>query len=286
MSNLLLKSVTSFLCVSLSLLSTATLATEKDSVCGIFGLEKRLFQDWKDAADSNGRAEELADFTYKPIDNDRWVTEDGVNLEGYKIYKTESENNTRAIYFVQGNLMRVESLFNIMPELAGDQYDVYIFHFRGYGGTQGIPLFKPLAKDTSFVVQQLSSIYSELYVYGVSLGGLFTVGPYMNLALPTAIAIDSTPRKLPWITGCPTEFNPISNLPDNASNILVMSGGNEEVFSPYEVRKFGIEVERRQGRHIHFKDYAHGYNGGLGEAITKIEEVVKFFDSFNRQNRE
>ncbi len=265
--------------LALMLQACAALAAENGSVCGVFGLEKVMFNAWRNAAARGPGSPRRVGYDYQRLSLD---TPDGQTLTGYRISKNAAPKARSALLFIQGNAMRAEQLFDRLPIFAERGYDVFVFDFRGYGMSTGEPLLKPIGVDISQITQFLrSQNYQRMYLYGISIGGAFALGPRMDLTPFNAIAIDSTPSELPWYASCPAEYDPVNNLQANASKILVISGGRENVVSASAVRELGDAVKMNGGRHVHVPEFGHPFMDSDINTIKRFDIVLSFFAKTN-----
>jgi hypothetical protein len=100
-------------------------------------------------------------------------------------------------------------------------YDVYIFDYRGYGRSDGKARLKAILSDYSEIIAHLdSSAYSNRLFYGLSFGGMVILDALKDDAGDNRMVIDSTPSRFSDY-GCPVEHDPLENLPENSSNILI-----------------------------------------------------------------
>lgn len=261
--------------LTLMLQVCAALATENERVCGAFGLEKAMFDAWRDTANRGPGSPQRVGYSYQQLS---LTTPDGQTLSGYRISKVDAPKAVEALLFIQGNAMRAEQLFDHLPVFAERGFDVFIVDFRGYGMSTGEPLLKPISNDISLITQFLrSQNYKRMYLYGISIGGVLALGPQTDLTPFNAVAIDSTPSALPWYAFCPAEFDPIDNLPASASKILVISGGRENVVSASAVLELGEAAKKNGGSHVHVPEFGHPFMDSDINTSKRFEIVLSFF---------
>lgn len=265
--------------LALMLQAPSTFAAENESVCGIFGLEGAMFNAWRSLANQGPASPQLGGYDYHPLSLE---TRDGQTLAGYRVSKKSIQTAQSMLLFIQGNAMRAEQLFGALPIFADRGYDVFIFNFRGYGKSTGKPFLKPISLDLLQITQFLGSQnYQHMYLYGISIGGIFALGPHMDLRPFDRIAIDSTPSELPWYSSCPAKYDPVNNLQKYASKILVISGGRENVVSASAVRELGETVKKNGGRHVHEPKFGHPFMDSGENTIKRFNTVLDFFSKSN-----
>jgi len=104
-------------------------------------------------------------------------TDDGLRLHGWKIFADEESIERRGkgnILFFHGNGDNVSTQLPNTFWLAKEGYDLYIYDYRGYGQSQGVPDLDDTISDMELMiahaVQQLPED-EKLIVLGHSLGG-------------------------------------------------------------------------------------------------------------------
>lgn len=124
-----------------------------------------------------------ADISYEDIYLD---TADGLKLHGWKLRADRSERNelvnenkiAGTILFFHGNGDNVSTQLPNTFWLAKEGFDLYVFDYRGYGQSQGVPDLDDTISDMermiAHVVQQLSE-NEKLIVMGHSLGGSMAI---------------------------------------------------------------------------------------------------------------
>ncbi|PUA30936.1 MAG: hypothetical protein B0W54_08375 [Cellvibrio sp. 79] len=78
-------------------------------------------------------------------------------------------HNTGAIIYFGGNAenvgLSIPSLLAAFPDKA-----IYAMHYRGYGGSEGVPSEEALVKDALFLLDHIKKSHSDIIVIGRSLG--------------------------------------------------------------------------------------------------------------------
>jgi len=244
-------------------------------VCGFFGLEAVAFDAWRDRANEGRAAPTIRGYTYEPLRIDR---ADRPVLSGYKLSLQKQETAPRALLFLQGNAMRTVQLRHKLTFFADRGFDVFVFDYRGYGGSDGVPLLEPTSLDQADIADFVNDQgYEQTYLYGISIGGIYAMSPHMPRDAFDAIAVDSSPAELPWYSFCPTEYDPISNVPVDAANLLVLSGGLDKIVPAADVAPLGKAVEGG-GTYIHGAEFGHPLSDGARNTQQRFSIVVEFFN--------
>lgn len=256
---------------------TSSGSEETRAECGFLGIEAATFDTWRDLANRGLAAPAIAGYGYATV---RVDLGGGLSLEGYRLSATPRERAPRAVLFLQGNAMRADQLRHKLTFFADRGYDVLVFDYRGYGRSDGEPLLRPISLDQARVADFVGNEgYGAVYLYGISLGGILAMGPYMPRERFKAIAIDSSPAKLPWYSFCPDVYDPIANLPADASNMLVISGGEDRVVEAEDVAPLGDAVRQAGGRYLHEPAFGHPLADGAANTQRRFAAVADFFDS-------
>jgi alpha/beta superfamily hydrolase len=79
----------------------------------------------------------------------------------------------------------------------------------------------------------------------MSFGGIVLLNALKERWQGASIVIDSTPSRLSDY-GCPEAYDPVNNLPEEASNFLFIAGGQDHVVTPAMSRDL-IETAQERG---------------------------------------
>ena len=101
----------------------------------------------------------------------------------------------------------------------------------------------------------------------------------MQLDHFTAVAIDSSPAELPWYAFCPPEYDPIVNLPPDASKMIVISGGRDTVVDASDVEPLGRAVKARGGEYRREPIFGHPLMDGAQNTRKRFGIVADFFST-------
>jgi hypothetical protein len=193
-----------------------------------------------------------------------FTTQDGRTLRGYKLRasKTISQQTEPARGFLlvlQGNAILADQILGEYRAYANDGYDVYIYDYRGYGRSEGKRRLKAIVHDVKEILTSLTAqAYEKRLVYAMSLGGVFFLNSLDPGTQLDKIIIDSTPSRLSDY-GCPVEYDPIENLPNNCANILIIRGQRDNVVTPEMSQDLAREAENRNAIVISDPEFGHPF---------------------------
>lgn len=217
----------------------------EQSVCGNL-LEPFVFWRWsRIAGEANLDMEQRVD-NASAIE---YQTRDGRILRGYRLApESETASQRGFILVAQGNAMLAEQLLQSLQVLAQAGFTVFVYDYRGYGRSEGKRRLKAILSDYQEIYLDLRASHPHGgRLYGISFGGIVM----LNL-IGTGIefhraVIDSTPSRLSPF-GCPPRFDPVNNLPETGSQLLMIAGARDEVVSPGMSRELREMLEIRGGQ--------------------------------------
>lgn len=137
-----------------------------------------------------------------------FFAEDGTRLFGWWIPHPEA---TGTIIYCHGNAGNISTRLNVCAGLHQLKVNVFIFDYRGYGHSRGIPGEIGLARDARAAFEVVRAKYDDdetppVIIYGASLGGSVAVGlaaekPARGLILEGAFtsSVDVGERWFPWL---------------------------------------------------------------------------------------
>ena len=249
-----------FLAIGTATANKPTIPMElEQSVCGI--KEPLYFWLWSFMAGSPN-SQRLSGLD--GVDDLSFTTQDGRTLRGYKLsarktYLKQMEPAKGFLLVLQGNSILADQILGEFRAYAHVGYDVYIYDYRGYGRSEGKRRLKAIAHDTKKILTSLiSQAYEKKLVYAMSLGGVFFLnGLDLGMQLDKII-IDSTPSRLSDY-GCPVEYDPVENLPNDGSNILLIRGQRDNVVTPAMSQDLAREAGNRNAIVINDPEYSHPF---------------------------
>lgn len=248
----------------------------EDTMCGWIK-ERLMFKIWSSAApdpdESRIRGKQF-------IETVSFKTSDKRTLKGYR-YRAHNPHAGPIepkgyILMALGNAMIADQIIDDLMLFSQKGYDVYIYDYRGYGSSEGKRRIKAFIEDYKELVEHLNSQYQRHLLYGVSLGGavfLNVIGS--NVDFDRAV-IDSSPSRLST-HGCPKEIDPAENVPDDATNIMFITGGIDPVTGP-EMTSELIKLGKQRGATVfEGPDYSHPFMDKEVHVHTeRLERVLNF----------
>jgi pimeloyl-ACP methyl ester carboxylesterase len=229
------------------------------TVCGAL-LERIAFTVWSAAAgESDGDAWRRVSGA-SPVSH---LTRDGRELHGFRVSPAAGPEPARRsrgfVLFVQGNAMLADQVLDELAPFAARGLEAYVYDYRGYGRSQGRRRLAAIVEDYREIFAGLSAdTGGAAYLYGVSFGGLIVLNVIGRGASFERAVVDSTPSRLSHY-GCPESFDPVRNLPEAASSLLIVSGGRDSVVSASEQAELRASAEARGARVVLHPQFAHSF---------------------------
>jgi alpha/beta superfamily hydrolase len=251
----------------------AALAQEADvesAVCGAIR-EPFMFWLWRSMA---GSPDPKRVTHIKDLEQIHFKTRDATELGGYKLAAT---NPKGYLLVAQGNAMLADQLAADLQVFRDLGLDVYIFDYRGYGISKGKSRLAAIAADYAEIVSYLNTLgYPKRLLYGISMGGIILLNAVGRSQAYTRFVVDSSPSRISDF-GCPERYDPVEHLPKDSSKLMIISGAQDEVVSPWQMDEL-IRVARSQrGRVLEDKEFSHPYQDS-NQAVhrRRQNEVARF----------
>ncbi len=196
------------------------------SVCGRFR-EPFTFALWSHLA---GRPDPARARAISNAEAITYRTRDGRTLHGYKLRSTaEGGAVTGSLLVAQGNAMLADQLLSSLTGYAAAGIEVYIYDYRGYGHSEGRRRLTAILGDYREIARHLAAtVPGKRLLHGISFGGIVLLNAIgAGVGFDRAV-IDSTPSRISGF-GCPAAYDPVSQLPADASGMLFIAGGQDRV---------------------------------------------------------
>lgn len=243
-------------CLSATTMARADTDLEK-SVCNVV-LEPFAFWLWQRSAGSQYLQDGRLPVGVEVLHH---RTRDGRLLYGYRLKaRNEAGASPRGFLLVaQGNATLVERLIARLGQFADSGYDVYLYDYRGYGRSEGKRRLKAIASDYQEIYAELSRTHAgERLLYGMSFGGIVLLSVIGTGAVFDRAVIDSTPATVSSY-GCPKQYDPVRNLPEDASRLLLISGARDRVVPAADSAGL-VDAAAERGSHaVRSPDFAHPF---------------------------
>jgi len=246
------------------------------SVCGI--QEPFIFWLWSSMA---GRPDSAHIGGLSNVEEISIQTVDGRTLWGYKLKALvpgrDSADAKEYLLVAQGNAMLADQILSSFRGFSSAGVDVYIFDYRGYGRSEGKRRLKAMVNDYGEIIDLLNSRpYSSGHFYGMSFGGIVLLNALQERQQGNSIVIDSTPSRLSGY-GCPEAYDPVNNLPEDSSNFLFITGGQDRVVTPDMSRELVETAQQRGALILQDPEMAHPFmDRNLLVRDRRMEAVSSF----------
>jgi alpha-beta hydrolase superfamily lysophospholipase len=123
-------------------------------------------------------------------------------------------------------------------------WNVYMYDYRGYGRSGGIPGASALVNDFRELAAHIKEAKPKHFVaYGGSLGGVILANALDGMDYD-ALVLDSVPSRISVF--CPSKLNPIEHIPADSKKLLVISGTKDRKVPQREMKDL-LEKARRSG---------------------------------------
>ena len=268
-----------YLFVLLLVLPNVAFSADREAtVCGWFK-ERMVFTMWSSMA-PNPDASRVAGNDL--IQRTEFTTADDKVLKGYK-YQAQDENGLATepegyILVALGNAMIPDVMITALERFSQRGYDIYIYDYRGYGDSQGKRRINAIIEDYKELVTHLNTQYEKQLLYGISLGGAVMANVIGSGAQYDRAVIDSSPSRLSP-HGCPVRIDPAENIPDDAKNLLVITGEIDSVLGPEMTSEFKERAEQKGASVFHGPNYSHPFMDSSHEIHNeRLNRAINFLD--------
>lgn len=224
---------------------------------------------------------------------------DGLNLHGWWFQSQQEAKAT--VLFLHGNAQNLSTHSTGIYWLTRHNYDVFIFDYRGFGKSEGIPILEGALSDIEQAIAYVKSRIEgdkKLFIVGQSLGasmGIFVVAdikegingaifisPFSDYRAitrdmlstswwtwafqwPLSFTINNDYRPLDYV-------NQISPIP-----ALFFYSNNDEVISPYHIK----ELYKKANMPKYIEEFMGSHNGMLGVQKNR-NTMVKYLDDWSK----
>jgi pimeloyl-ACP methyl ester carboxylesterase len=198
-------------------------------------IERLLFDSYRNVANQQGRPQKS--WPGVTFEEQSFSAYDGTEIYGYRAFAEAQEPERQpALIIVPGNAMLADQLYAFAAYFARHDFTAYIFDYRGYGGSAGVPQSHALIKDYREILSLVANHdHAGVYVYAMSFGGIISLVALADTESPAALVLDGVPSKLPWYAFCPAWLNPVNTLEHAPKQTLVVSGTVDPVVSPAQM---------------------------------------------------
>lgn len=246
------------------------------SVCGI--REPIVFWLWSSIA---GRSDPSHLTGLANVEDISFQTLDGRILRGYKLKAevtgSDPDYGKGYLLVAQGNATLSDQLIGSFTRYSNAGIDVYIFDYRGYGRSEGKRRLKAMVSDYREIIELLNSRpYTSSLYYAMSFGGIVLLNALKETQERDRIVIDSSPSRLSDY-GCPEQFDPVNNFPEEASNVLVIAGVRDRVVTPSMSKELFDLAQESGATVLRDPDMAHPFMDRNVEVHNRRLNIVSSF---------
>ena len=162
--------------------------------------------------------------------------------------------------------------------LQADGFDVYVYDYRGYGLSEGRSRFFAIRSDYIEIIEQLNRAgYASRFLYGMSLGGVFMLNAIGAEVDHDAALIDSPPSRISSY-GCPPQYDPVANLPEDGARLGFIFGHRDTVVPPGAWHELSEAARARGAVVLEREEFAHPLmDRDLSARRARFELVRAFF---------
>lgn len=204
-----------------------------------------------------------------------YTARDGRVLRGYRIRPPSTPQGF--VLVMQGNATLAERLLAHLGGYAKSGYAVYVYDYRGYANSEGRPRLKAIVEDYREIFTALGQREpGERLLYGMSFGGIVLLN-VIGTGVPFDRAvIDSTPARIAGY-GCPDRYDPVANLPADASRLLVISGARDRVVPAGDSSELLDAAAARGARIVRSPDFNHPFMDKDQRLYRERQELIRMF---------
>jgi fermentation-respiration switch protein FrsA (DUF1100 family) len=219
-----------------------------------------------------------------PLQDIYFASEDGVKLHAWFI---PLPNAVATLLWFHGNAGNLSHRLDNIQRLKRLNLNIFIFDYRGYGRSEGVPNEEGIYKDSRAAYKQVLAMggvsVNSLFLFGRSLGGICAVQTAMNhpargLILESVFtnSVDMSRTVFPLIPlgwGGRPKLDAVGKVPRLKLAKLFLHGTRDEIV-PYDL---GRKLFEKAGNPKTF--YAIE---GAGHNDTYILGGVRYYDALNR----
>ena len=194
----------------------------------------------------------------------------------------------RTLLFFHGNAGNIGDRLDKIRVLKKIGWNIFIFDYRGYGGSEGFPTIDGIIEDSEAALRYLTGIRKipneEILLFGESLGGapasrLGSREPFGGLILESTFTSlrDMAKSVYPFVPAAavPDAYRSLDHLRTIKSPLLVMHGTADEII-PFEMGKKLFEAAPHPKRFYPVRGAHHNdvYLIGGSNYLRQIEEFL------------
>lgn len=224
----------------------------EQSACGFFR-EPWSFWLFRQMA---GDADALRLTGIEAIEDIAFITRDGRTLRGYRL---RAQNPIGYLLVAGGNAMLADQIVGEFEPFRERGLDVYVYDYRGYGRSDGRSRLKALVSDYRELVNDVNGRgYGQRLLYGMSMGGIILLNAVGTTSDYDALVVDSSPSRIaPY--GCPERYDPVNNLPVDASRLMIVLGGRDAIIPSRDIEELAQQAAHHGASILRDPAFAHPF---------------------------
>jgi len=214
----------------------------------------------------------------------RFMSEDGAALHGWWI---PAEDARGTVLFCHGNAGNMGDRLGTIKILNGMGVHVFIFDYRGYGRSRGLPTEKATYRDARAAYEVVRARYENaeqppIVIMGRSLGGAVAVQlakdrPARGLILESCFTstADMARELYPWFPGrlCSFRYDSASKMSDVRMPVLIAHSKADELI-PFHMGRTLFERTREPKQFFELQD---SHNAAPWESTPRYAERLEAF---------
>ncbi len=220
-----------------------------------------------------------------PHEEVRLKTDDGLNLHGWFF---PGKKPDRTLLYLHGNAGNIGDRLDKIQFLRRLGANIFIFDYRGYGGSEGTPSIDGVLQDTDtafrFLTQTKKIPNEQIILFGESLGGALAVDLAHRETL-AGVILESTFTTLREMAGAVYAFVPSLMVPDALRSLqlirhiraplLIIHGEKDEIV-PFEMAERLFQAAPHPKRLYKVVEGHHNdvYLAGKLEYLKAIEKFL------------
>jgi fermentation-respiration switch protein FrsA (DUF1100 family) len=219
-----------------------------------------------------------------PYQDIRFRSEDGHALHGWFF----PGRRDQTLLFLHGNAGNIGDRLDKIQFLRRVGWNIFIFDYRGYGGSEGRPTIEGVLKDTAAALRYLNETRrisnEQIVLFGESLGGALAVDlasrePFIAVILESTFTSlrDISQRNYPFIPRrlVPDRLRSVDSIRHLKSPVLVIHGTDDDLI-PFEMGKKLFEAAPHPKRFLAVKKANHNdvFLAGRLDYLKAIEEFL------------
>ena len=219
-----------------------------------------------------------------PYEDVRFKNDEGLTLHGW-FFKGKRDHT---LLYLHGNAGNIGGRLDKVQLLRRFGWNIFVFDYRGYGGSEGHPSIEGVVKDSEsafrYLTEKRKIPNEQIILFGESLGGAMAV--HLAHQEPVgAVILESTFTTLRDLAGHIYKFLPAMAIPDVYRSVdlirhikapVMVIHGTEDAVIPFEMGKKLYDAAPHPKRLFAVPNAHHNdvYVVGKLDYLKEIEEFL------------